>query len=69
MGRTARNNRVTAVESRDLRQEISERAYELFLSRSENGAQGDALSDWVTSEAQVVEKRDVQVAQARKPGV
>jgi hypothetical protein len=69
MGRTARNNRVTAVESKDLREEIRERAYDLFLKRSEHDAQGDALSDWVTSEAQVLERRKLQVDQAWKRAV
>jgi hypothetical protein len=55
MGRTARNDRVTAVDARDLQQEIRERSYELFLRRSEHDTPGDALSDWVTGEAQVVE--------------
>jgi hypothetical protein len=57
------------MESPDIQREIRERAYELFLRRRETGDPGDPLSDWLTGEAQVLERRTLRRAQARKRAV
>jgi hypothetical protein len=56
-------------ESADLQMEIRDRAYELFLRRRATGGRGDALSDWLTGEAQVLEWRTLRLQQARRRAV
>jgi len=71
MARGGRDRRGPAptMESPDIQREIRERAYELFLRRRETGDPGDPLSDWLTGEAQVLERRTLRRAQARKRAV
>ena len=35
---------------------IRERAYQVYLSRTKSGVQGDALSDWIEAERELLEK-------------
>jgi hypothetical protein len=43
-------------ETDQVNQEVRERAYALFVDRSESGTAGDEFSDWLAAEAEVLQR-------------
>ena len=66
MQRHTRGNQRTdlELELEGVEQEVRERAYELFVDRTERGVAGDEFSDWLAAEAEVLTKRGARRGRA-----